>query len=178
MHNQAMRGFLVPVGTAVLAVVPGASSTGLVATHVVASVASRRSDEDSVVEAPLVLTVANPFSGEFFGHRSHSSHRSHYSGRGGGGGSGWSGGGTGGDDSQPQQFVAPPPPPKPATVSFAAFPGGRIFVDGRPVGSDASGQLTLTAGRHDVKVTNRFLGEHTVTIDLSEGQTGVVSLDW
>lgn len=174
-----MRGFLVPVGTAVLAVLPGASTTGLVSTHVVASVASRRSDEDCVLEEPLLLAVANPFAGEFFGHRSHSSHsshRSHYSGR--SGGSGWTGGATGADDSQPQQFVAPPAPPKPATVSFAAFPGGRLSVDGRPVGSDTSGQLTLAAGKHDVKVTNRFLGEHTVTIDLSEGQVGVVSLDW
>jgi hypothetical protein len=63
-------------------------------------------------------------------------------------------------------------------VSFVAYPGGRIFVDGQPVGHDTSGTLTLKPGSHTVRVENRFVGVETRTIDVSEGQTGVIEIDW
>ncbi|HEY4244402.1 MAG TPA: PEGA domain-containing protein [Kofleriaceae bacterium] len=106
-------------------------------------------------------------------HASHSSHSSHYSGRGGGGG-----GGDEGDDSSSTVYTPPPPPPKPARISILARPGGQIFVDGKAVGRDATTTLILAPGSYTVRVANRFLGDHTVTISLDDGQTGVVELDW
>jgi hypothetical protein len=41
-----------------------------------------------------------------------------------------------------------------------------------------TGTLTLKAGPHTVRVDNRFLGGETRTIELEEGQTGVIEIDW
>jgi hypothetical protein len=38
--------------------------------------------------------------------------------------------------------------------------------------------MVLKAGFHQVRVVNRFLGEKVISVDLSEGQTGAVSVDW
>jgi hypothetical protein len=51
-------------------------------------------------------------------------------------------------------------------------------VDGKLVGSDATGPLTLQPGRYAVRVQNRFVGEATQTIDVSDGQSGVVVVKW
>ena len=59
-----------------------------------------------------------------------------------------------------------------------AFPGGRIFVDGKAVGDDTTGSLYLRVGSHTVKVQNRFLGDHETTIEISDGQTGTVRIAW
>jgi len=72
----------------------------------------------------------------------------------------------------------PPPPPKPARVSFVAFPGGRITVDGAAAGSDATALLSLKPGKHYIRIENRFLGEHTTTVEVTEGQTGTLTIEW
>jgi hypothetical protein len=58
------------------------------------------------------------------------------------------------------------------------LPGGQIYVDGRLMGRDGTGVLTLKAGSHDVKVVNRFLGEHTTSVDLDDGETGIKKIVW
>jgi hypothetical protein len=63
-------------------------------------------------------------------------------------------------------------------VSFVAYPGGRIFVDDQLVGHDTSGTLTLKPGLHGIRVENRFVGVETRSVDISEGQTGVIEIDW
>ena len=166
---------VVPLSVAVLAVLGGAASTGLLIPDAAAHVARRREDEKESLSQLLIVPSDDRgmylAHGSHSSHSSHSSHVSHYSGSGGGGGGGDYGGG----------YVAPtpsPPPPKPATVSFVAYPGGRIYVDGQPVGRDVTGTLTLKAGPHTVRVDNRFLGGETRTIELEEGQTGVIEIDW
>jgi hypothetical protein len=63
-------------------------------------------------------------------------------------------------------------------VSFVAFPGGRIFVDDKPVGTDATGQLRLPPGTYKIRVENRYLGNTTVEVELTEAQTGAVRVEW
>jgi len=70
------------------------------------------------------------------------------------------------------------PLPRRSQPPFLAYPGGRIWVDGVLMGSDATGTLSLKPGSHEIRVENRFLGEHKQTIFLSDGQTGVVTIDW
>jgi hypothetical protein len=36
----------------------------------------------------------------------------------------------------------------------------------------------LKPGTYTVKVVNRFIGEHTSSIELSDGETGVVTISW
>jgi hypothetical protein len=168
---------LVPLGVALLAMLGTAASTGLLVGDAAAQIARRRED-DSESDVPLLM--ASPVGesdllaghGSHSSHASHTSHRSHYSGSGGGA---WGGGGSGGDDTV---APAPPPPPQPARISIVAYPGGKISVDGRPVGRDATGVLTLAAGSHTILVENRFVGSETRQIDLQAGQTGVVEVLW
>jgi hypothetical protein len=176
-HDDAAVGRvnspLISVGAALLALLGSAASSGLLIPDARAQVA-RKPDDEHEQDAPLLL-VPSTDPGGFLGHTSHSSHsshsshRSHYSGSSGGGG------GTVAPSPAPEPA---PPPPKPASVSFVAYPGGRIFVDGHLAGTDATGIMTLKPGSHTVKVENRFLGEETRTIDLIEGQIGPVEIDW
>lgn len=71
-----------------------------------------------------------------------------------------------------------PPPPKPALVSIVAYPGGRIFVDDKAVGTDATGQLRLKPGTHKVRVENKYVGTTTTDVEVVEGQTGPVVVEW
>ena len=68
--------------------------------------------------------------------------------------------------------------PKAAEVQLVAFPGGEILIDGKSVGYDATGTLKVKPGSHEITVKNRFLGEHKETLELSEGQTGKIVLNW
>lgn len=170
---------LLSLGAAILAVLAGAAPSGLVAANAKASVIQplfRRREEEDDTHALLLLAPRDEsrlLLAEHSSHSSHSSHESHsshYSGS-----RGWNGGG--GDDA-PIPNVPAPRPPKPAFVSFVAYPGGHIFVDGKPVGLDATGRLKLSAGKHEVRVENQFVGTGTVEVDLNEGQTGAVRIDW
>lgn len=175
---------LLSLGAAVLALLGGAESSGLLIHDAAAQVARRRS-EDGETDTPLLVTPSDE-SASYLAHSSHSSHsshashRSHSSGGGGGGGGGYDPG-VGGYDPAPTPAPAPPrpdPPLKPGTVSLVAYPGGRIFVNGQLVGHDATGTLTLKPGTHAVRVENRFVGVVDTTLDISEGQTGVVEINW
>jgi len=169
-----------------MAALGGAAGSGLLASDAVAQVA-RREDED----APPPLLVAQASQKQpilLAGHRSHrshsshASHRSHYSGGGGGGGGG--GGDYSSDSSATYAPPAreapppPPPPPKPARVSFAAYPGGRIFIDDKPIGRDVTGTLILKPGSYTIRVENRFIGSFTQQIQISDGQTGSIEITW
>lgn len=179
-HHVSVRGFLVPMSAALLAALSGAGGSGFLIPEAAAQVA-RRPDEEGEVDPPLVLAVAQAPAAELLAHgshRSHSSHRSHVSGSGGGGGGGGYGGYAADPTPTPAPYVPPPPPPKPATVSFVALPGGRISIDGVVMGNDATSTLVLKPEGHQVRVENRFLGEHKATIYLSDGQTGVVTIEW
>jgi len=46
------------------------------------------------------------------------------------------------------------------------------------MGTDATGTLSLKPQGHEVRIENRFLGEHKATLYLSDGQTGVVTVEW
>jgi hypothetical protein len=46
------------------------------------------------------------------------------------------------------------------------------------VGQDTTEQLKLTAGKHVVRVENQFLGATTVEVELREGQTGELKIEW
>jgi hypothetical protein len=59
-----------------------------------------------------------------------------------------------------------------------AYPGGRIFVDGKLVGTDSTATLTLSPGHHAVRIDNHFVGDTNMSIYLSDGQTGIVVLKW
>jgi len=178
-----VRRFLIPLSAAIVATLSGAAGSGLLIPQAAAQVA-RRPDEEDQADQPLILTLPQAPPPELLAHRSHSSHsshRSHSSGSGGGwgGGGGSGGGGYAADPTPaPAPYVPPPPPPKPATVSFVAFPGGRISIDGVVMGTDATGTLSLKPQGHEVRIENRFLGEHKATLYLSDGQTGVVTVEW
>jgi hypothetical protein len=146
------------------------------------------------------------YSGSGGGHSSHASHSSHYSSSGGGGSYVPQPSSSSPDTPTPRPPKAAVPPnldddppasppkpsttphkpadakphhpPRPATVSFVAYPGGRIFVDGKSMGQDATARQEFAAGKHVVRVENRFLGNVTVEITLSEGQTGDIKIEW
>jgi hypothetical protein len=61
---------------------------------------------------------------------------------------------------------------------IAAFPGGKIYIDGKAYGTDATSTLTLKPGTYTVKIVNRFLGEHAASIEVKDGQTGTVAINW
>lgn len=197
---------LLSIGSALLALLGGAAPSGLLVPGAEASSSGapprRREDEDFHHELLLVEPSSGPpvLLAGHRSHRSHSSHRSHYSGSGGGSRGGYV---PSYEPPAPPRATVPSPPPvrRPdkatvseveetkksepparapptARVSFAAFPGGRIFVDDKAVGQDVSGSMVLTAGTHVVRVENRFLGQITVEVDLLEGQTGEVKIEW
>lgn len=174
------RPALLPLGVALLGVVAGAAPSSLLAAEVLSRLVPIRPRDEEGPDQPLLLTPPHVEGDPFLlashrSHSSHSSHSSHYSSRGGG----WYGGGSSYVPAAPAPVAPPKPkPPKPAHVSFAAFPGGRIFVDGKEVGQDTSGVLRLSAGSHEVEIQNRFLGKGTVHVSLDEGQTGVVIVEW
>lgn len=66
----------------------------------------------------------------------------------------------------------------PARVSFVAYPGGSIFVDGRFVGRDETSVMRLSAGEHVVRVENAFLRSHEARITLSPDQRGTIVIEW
>lgn len=177
---MAVKPILLPLGAALLAMCGSAAHTGLLVQNAEASFAKRREDEDGD-DPPLLLTPSDDDVGDgLIGHRSHSSHsshRSHYSGSSGRSyGSGDSSGYYGGY-AEPAP-APPPPPPKPAIVSLVAMPGGRIFVDGKLLGVDATPPIALKPGSHVARVENRFLNGGNEVVQLEEGQTGVVYIDW
>ncbi|MEO7328206.1 MAG: PEGA domain-containing protein [Minicystis sp.] len=59
-----------------------------------------------------------------------------------------------------------------------AYPGGRIFVDGKLAGQDSTSTLTLEPGSYNVRVENRFVGDTTQKVVVEAGQVGVVLLVW
>ena len=73
---------------------------------------------------------------------------------------------------------AEPVAPKRAKVSLVALPGGSIFLDGKPVGDDETAVLTLKPGNYLVRVENRFIGNYETVVAISEGQAGVVKVEW
>lgn len=181
-----------------------AASTGLLVSDAAARVASPRREDDDL---PPLLLAPQPDVGDLLAHRSHSSHRSHrshsshssgssgwhYSGSSGrksggssSGGSSSGGSSSGGSSSggggsswdEPSSVPAPRPRPKPAKVELIASPGGTIVVDGVEHGSDATGVLELAAGTHVVEIRNRFLGVHSTTVNVTEGQRGKVKVEW
>ncbi len=177
---MAGKSFLLPMGAAILALLGGAAQSGMLVPNAAASVLKRREDEERA-QPPLLLNPSDEDLGNgLVGHRSHSSHsshsshRSHYSGS----SSGYSPS-NGEADLEPSPAPEPPPPPpKPAIVSLVAYPGGKVFVDGKLVGIDSTPAMALKPGAHTVRVENRFLGGSEVQIDLAEGQTGVVRVEW
>lgn len=176
------RGRLVPLATALLAALGGVATTGLLIAEAAAQLALKRDDDDD--PPPLLIAPSADPPPVLLAHRSHRSHSSHRSHRSHSSGSGFrshsSGGGSSGGsrvyDSTPEP--PKPVPPKPARVSLVALPGGKITLDGKAVGRDATGTLVLKPGSYEVKVENRFLGTHTATIQVQDGQTGVVKIEW
>ncbi|MGN6108236.1 MAG: hypothetical protein ACTHU0_24225 [Kofleriaceae bacterium] len=69
-------------------------------------------------------------------------------------------------------------PPEPARVSIVAFPGGKIFLDDKPIGRDATGTLVLKPGRYVIRVENRFVGQYSESVKIREGQTGAITITW
>jgi hypothetical protein len=70
------------------------------------------------------------------------------------------------------------PSAKQARVRFVAYPGGHIYVDDKLAGTDETNTMTLTPGKHTVRVENRFLGSQTLIVDLPPARVGVVILEW
>lgn len=186
---MASRGdkILISLSAALLGVVGGAASTGLLVRDAVAQVsqpAARRREEEPAPE-DLLLVVPPRDEGSTLlaahrSHRSHSSHSSHYSGSS-SHGSHYSGGGSRSyapSSSDEPTYVAPVRKEKPAHVSFMAYPGGHIYVDGKLVGLDVTKTLKLSVGNHTIRVENRFLGETSVDVTLTDGQTGIISIEW
>lgn len=63
-------------------------------------------------------------------------------------------------------------------MTLVSYAGGQIFVDDKPVGTDATGVLTLKAGTHKIRVQNKFLGDHETTVEIADGQRGTVVIEW
>lgn len=179
-----MRRALLPLSSAILAALGSAAGSGLLASNAAAQIA-RRDDEDA--PPPLVIAQAHNRAPILLaGHRSHSSHSSHSSHR--SHSSHYSGAGSygGSTSSAPEPVLRepaprpepPPPPPRPARVSFIAYPGGRIFLDDKPIGRDVTGTLILRPGSYVVRVENRFVGHHTETVEVADGQTGPITIHW
>ncbi len=59
-----------------------------------------------------------------------------------------------------------------------AYPGGRIFVGGKLMGVDSTGTVTLPPGDYPIHVENRFVGDTTQQVAISEGQTGIILVQW
>ncbi|WP_437580655.1 hypothetical protein [Sorangium sp. So ce887] len=135
--------------------------------------APRRPDDDVDGDDPLLLTAPGIEQPMYLAHRSHRSHQSHRSHS-----SHYSGSSRSGSMGSYEAPEAPPPPPKPAAVSLVAYPGGRIFVDGKLVGTDSTAPLILKPGTHEVRVLNQFVGDTNTSISLSEGQTGMIVVQW
>lgn len=178
---------LILLGTAVLTVLEGATAAGAPLPTAIARTLRKPDDRDESDKDPSALLLVPPHRDQdalFAAHRSHSSHSSHsshYSGSGGGGSHRSGGYDTGYAAPAPEPPPPPPPPPRrlrPANVSFVAFPGGTIFVDDREVGRDTTRPVRLTVGRHRVRIENRFLGTGTRYVDVTEGQTGVIMIEW
>lgn len=176
-----VKGRVMSVSAALTALLAGVGwSAAPARTEGATKPTARRSDEDEQSDVPL-LVLPPDTSHAYLAHQSHrshsshASHSSHYSGSGGGGSYGGGGGYV--DDTTPVA-PPPPPPPKPAVVSFAAFPGGKIYVDNQLMGRDSTGTLTLKPGVHEIRIQNRFLGVETRNVTLSAGQTGVVEIEW
>ena len=180
-----------------MAALASAAASGLLAPDAAAQVARRRDDDDApptlvvVAPAPRILLAghgshrshsshSSSSGGGGAGHSSHTSHRSHYSSSGGAGRGDSVGNFT--DDSpasvDPIVVEKPPPPPKPARMSIVAFPGGQIFLDGKLVGRDITDQLVLQPGAHTIKILNRFIGEHSKSVNVADGETGVITITW
>ncbi len=158
-----------------LAVLEGATASGApLPVALQREIRKTRDERDDGAE--LLLVPPAPDSAALFpAHRSHRSHSSHSS------GSGRRSHYSGGGGYEPAAAPAPPPPPRrlrPANVSFVAYPGGNIFVDGRPAGRDTTRVMRLAAGDHVVRVENAFVGDTEQTISLSEGETGIVAIRW
>ena len=176
-----VRRALLPLSSAILAALGSAAGSGLLASNAAAQIA-RRDDDD----APPPLVIAQAHNKEpilLAGHRSHSSHSSHrshsshYSGGGGYGGS-TSSAPEPVEREQPPKREPPPPPPRPARVSFIAYPGGKIFIDDKPIGRDVTGTLILKPGLYLVRIENRFVGNHTESVEVTDGQVGPITIHW
>ena len=46
------------------------------------------------------------------------------------------------------------------------------------MGHDESAVLTLEPGNHLVRIENRFLGAHEAEIVVTDGQSGMVKIEW
>ncbi len=197
-------GKIMTLKAAILAVLAGATGSGLLVADAAAKVSRR--DDDGEVAPPLLLAPPRADAGELLAHRSHSSHRSHQSHRShssGGRASHYSAPSYSAPSHSAPSYSAPshsgtshsgkshsgissgsvakpakPVPQKPARVSLVALPGGSIFIDGKLAGRDETPKLTLKVGRHTVKVENRFLGTHEYVITVSQGQSGRVKVEW
>jgi len=183
--------FLLPLTAAILALLGVAAPSGMLASNAAELLRplARPRDDESDGEEPLLLIaprdeglgLGNLGHKSHSSHRSHSSHASHASHYSGAGASPGPGPYVPSPTPQPAPqptYTPPPEPPKPAVVSFIAYPGGRILVDGQVMGRDSTGNLTLKPGKHEVTIENRFLGNTTMTVELTAGQTGVVQLEW
>jgi hypothetical protein len=64
-------------------------------------------------------------------------------------------------------------------LKFTAFPGGQVLVDGVAYGRDSVGPIRVRAGKHEVKIKNRFLGDYVHAIEVKDGDVKVIvqSLD-
>ena len=192
----ALLGGIPPIGVANSA--PSAPSLQLVA----------RAREEENEPPTLLLVPAQAgdliLTAGHRSHRSHSSHRSHYSHRSGHASHysatiryrpsttpsrparrrGGSGGGKttrkrrGTENTSKRVTVPRPSAPKPARVSFLAYPGGTVYVDGKKVGRDFTSVLKLKTGMYTVVVKNKYLGETTKVVEVKEGQTGVIVVKW
>jgi len=175
-----MARLVLPLSAALLTLVGAATPTGMLVPDALAQVMARRPEEEGDADAPL-LVVPGKQSVDYLAHRSHSSHSSHRSHSSHFSGSGRSYTGSGRSDfdaPEPAVPTPPPTPPKPAVVSFAAYPGGRIYVDGKLAGTDTTAIMSLSPGHHSIRVENRFVGDHNTSIDLDEAQTGTVDIKW
>jgi hypothetical protein len=193
---------------AILAILGSAAGSGLLAADAAARVLASRDEDEIGAPLLLAPPQVDPSEllahSSHRSHQSHSSHRSHSSGghgthysspsypshsgssnsgssnsgssNSGGSSSSHSGGSSSSDNTS--RVPNTPRPSKPAKVSFVALPGGTIFVDGKNVGDDQTGILTLKAGIHQVKVQNRFLGDHEHVLTLAPGQSGTVTIQW
>jgi hypothetical protein len=166
---------------ALLALIGGALSTGMVSNSALADSANARSREDEDEANAYTRTLLIPSTqlgdvefAKHGSHASHTSHRSHASHSSSNHGSGYVDPG-GGNVAPPQP---PPPPPQPGFVKIVAFPGGKIAVDGKDAGRDETQPMSLTPGSHVVEVSNQFAGTGSTTIEVGAGQKGEIDVEW
>jgi hypothetical protein len=76
-------------------------------------------------------------------------------------------------------MTAPRPSGAAKAIPFhvTAFPGGAILFDNVVVGKDAVA-LHVRAGKHEIKVKNRFLGDEVHPVEVKEGQNEDVVIVW